>query len=1258
LLGAYLLAPALSAAPAASAEAGRPLLQTFSPRDYQGSPAVARVLPYPATGEMLFLAGTLLHIYDGAAWTAVQTDTPGARCLAVDAAGRVWLGGVDQLGYAERDPFGTWHFQPLADRLPAEYRKPGRIWDCVLQGDAVWFATDTKAIRWQGGRFRVWTFPSTGTLVGAGGRLFFQIKNQALLRWDGAEFREFSRDPLVAGPSIMRLYAAEAGTIVGMNSAGGFFRLRGDQVEPLAPAFAATLGHARLICALPRPGGGWYAGTDRSGVLVTDAAGGLVRRLDKSAGLTDSPVMDLALDRDGSLWVATLAGPFQVAQPEGASFFGEVQGVPQGFSPSLERHQDRLYLSTPAGLLQLAPGADGAPAGFKPVPDSPRYTQKMLAMPDGLLVTHSQGLSRLHDGLWSALLTTDGSNFLTAIAASADGRRLFVGRSAGFTIYAREDGAVREIRHFPALGQVRTVHVDADGTVWLGTSSRGIHRVRPGPAPALWAEPVITTFDTAHGLPGGSDSVFDVPTTFGPLFHTESGQVRFDRATERFVVETRFLFLGQPVSAFGMGAENSGEAWVSANFDRAGSLPLYGRLRGEVFEPAPCAVQEALGPIDGGPVLIEGAGDDAVVWLKTVEGLIRLRPAALVPSSPGWATRLTHLEADGGPQPLAGPAPRFPYSRRPYVFGFQAAALSAGAHVEYQSRLAGWDSVWSPWSPNPEVRYLALPAGHYQLEVRARDRLGRLAAPAAYAFAVRPPPWLTGWAVAGYILAGLTLLYAYIRWRLGHAEREQLRLEGLVVTRTAELATARDAAESASRAKSAFLASMSHELRTPLNGVLGYAQLLQGDRRLHPDQRERLRIVQHSGEHLLRMINDVLDLAKIEAGKFELRPAPFDLGDLVRDLAAAHAPAAAARRLAFTVELAPALPAWVEGDAQKLRQILDNLLGNAIKFTAAGRVTLRVAPIGSGAAPAAAPPPPNGSPITFAVVDTGPGITPADQQRLFHAFEQAGPGHAHGTGLGLAISRALVGRFGGTLTLDSAPGRGSTFAFTLALPVMPPGATAPAAGRHIVGYAGPPRRVLLVDDHAINRRLLAELLAPLGFDCSDFASPAAALTDLASGAEPWPDAVIVDLRMPAIDGLEFTRRLRALPRGPEAKILLTSASVIAFDPADAARAGCDDFLPKPFRTADLLEKLGRLLALAWRESDSTPPIPDPAAAGSPLPDPARTALRESLAAGDLEAFAAELDRQRAAHPAAAARLDELATAAAGFQLARLRQLLD
>ncbi|MBS0632747.1 MAG: response regulator [Verrucomicrobia bacterium] len=1232
--------------PLADPESGALLIRPFRPRDYQGSPAVSRILEHPATGELLLLAGTKLHVFDGVQWTAVATDTPAVRCLAVDAAGRVWLGGVDQLGYAERDAAGRWQFHPLADRLPAAHRPLGRVWDCAVVGDTVWFGTETKALRWQGGAFTVFDFHRTGTLLAAGGQVFFQVKNQGLQRWDGAAFQEWSRDPLVAGPSVMRLFAQPDGAIEGMNSAGAFFRLRGRAVEAIAPGARAALGTARIICALPRPDGGWYVGTDSTGLLILDADGRLARHLTRAEGFTDSPVLDLARDRAGALWAATFSGPFEIEQPEAATFFGPAQGLPEGLSQGLARHQGRLYLTASAGLMRLVPGR----GAFELTPGSPRYPQKLLEEPAGLLIAHGNGIARLHDDKFTTLYTSD--NPCTSLAASRrDPQLLLVGRSAGFTVLRRmADGTLKEVHHWPDLGQIRDVVEDESGAVWLATSTRGIHRLVPGTGEQPWAAATLTTFDTkSRTLPGTSDSTYPLSTPLGVVYNTGSGQARFDAAADRFVPDNRFHQGPRTIVQLGVSGVLGAEGWATAHFGGEDEPALLGRLApgmgGAAFFPAPPGVQEVLGPTDGGRILIEGEGAGRIVWARSVEGLVRLRPAALAGAdSTPWAARLTRFEADGAAQPLAAAAaPVFPYSRNPYVFAWQAPRLERGALVTYRSRLVGWDQQWGPPTADRETRYSALPAGAYRFEVQAADRLGRVSSVAALDFRVTPPPWLSAWAIAGYVVALAAAIFGYVRWRLGRAERERRRLEALVATRTTELAAARDAAEAASRAKSAFLASMSHELRTPLNGVLGYAQLLQADARLAPDQRERLRIVHASGEHLLRMINDVLDLAKIEAGKLTLRPAPFALGDFLRDIAAAHAPAAAVKQLAFTADLAPTLPAWVEGDAQKLRQVLDNLLGNAVKFTAAGSVSLRVAPAGDDR-------------IAFTVTDTGPGIGEEDQRRLFQPFEQAaGRADAPGTGLGLAIARALVERCGGTLTLASTPGRGSAFTATVPLPATAPAAPRAATGRPLSGYEGPIRRVVIVDDHAINRSLLTELLTPLGFACTEFSSAASALAALAADGAAWPDLAIVDLRMPDIDGLELTRRLRAFPRGAALKILLTSASVIAFDPAEATRAGCDDFLPKPFRTADLVEKIGTLLALRWRETAS--PFPRHTAA-APIPEAARAQLREVLAQGDLDAFRATLAHVRAEHPAADDRWAELDEAAASYQLSRLRALLD
>ena len=947
---ALVLGISPSASHAAEFETGTLLIRSFKARDYQGSPVTSRVLQHPGTGSMLLLAGTMLHEFDGTSWEGVETNTPALRSLGVDAAGRVWLGGVDQLGYCERGPTGAWRFEPLAERVPAPDRKFGRIWDTVVTSDAVWFATDTKVLRWQNDAFTIWNFPGTGTLLGVNGQIYFQLKNDSLQRWDGSAFRVISRDPLVAGPSVMRLFATADGAIDGMNSAGAFFRLRGEAVEPRLPQFKATLGNNRVVCALPRPGGGWYAGTD-GGMLVVDDEGRLVRRLGKAEGLTDSAVMDLAWDRDGALWVATFAGPFQIEQPEAVSVFGEAQGVPNGLAHGLLRHEGRLFLSAPTGVLQLVAGERDGLATFAPVPGTPRYPQQLVEHSTGLLVAHSSGLLRLTGGRFERIVETE--NPMVALAASRrDPSWLFVGQSAGATIYSLPpDLTVHELQRFPALGQIRTVHEDAAGAVWLATSSRGIHRLQPGTGGAPWSHAQVTDFDSAHGnLPAGGDAVVGMVLPFGLTYSASSaGQLRLDESGNRFVRDDRVHFNSRSVATLNVTAiAADGDAWASTSLEPDGSVPLFGRVRHQTPEladlvPAPACVQETIGPLGAIQIFSEGSGSGEVVWISHAEGVVRLQPSALSTPATTWQTQFTRFEAQTSVQPLAPSSPpNYRYSRHPYAFAFHAPRLERGASVEYQTKLVGWDTEWSAFKPVREVSFTGLTAGNYQLLVRARDSLGRLSEPTGLAFSVTPPAHLSPWALLLYALALAAVIFLYIRWRLSRAERERRRLENLVEVRTRDLAIARDAAESASRAKSAFLASMSHELRTPLNGVLGYAQLLQADKRLAPDQQERLRIVHQSGEHLLHMINDVLDLAKIEAGKLTLRPAPFALGDLLRDIAAAHAHAAAAKNLTFTTETAPDLPAWVEADAQKLRQILDNLLGNAIKFTAKGSVTLRV----------------------------------------------------------------------------------------------------------------------------------------------------------------------------------------------------------------------------------------------------------------------------------------------------------------------------
>jgi signal transduction histidine kinase/CheY-like chemotaxis protein/purine-cytosine permease-like protein len=443
---------------------------------------------------------------------------------------------------------------------------------------------------------------------------------------------------------------------------------------------------------------------------------------------------------------------------------------------------------------------------------------------------------------------------------------------------------------------------------------------------------------------------------------------------------------------------------------------------------------------------------------------------------------------------------------------------------------------------------------------------------------------------------------------------------------------ARQAADQANQAKSRYISAISHELRTPLNSILGYAQLMGEDASIPAHRKQAVSVIKRGGEHLLSLIEGTLDMAHIESGKLTLNPRPMHFADFVQDLAGMFELEAQAKGLGFRFVAEGALPAVVRADEKRVRQILINLLGNAIKFTARGQVTFRIRYAREMAA--------------IDIEDTGPGLSAQEHERIFEPFTRANtPGAtAPGAGLGLTIAKMLTDLMGGELTVLSTPGLGSTFKVKLFLPEVR--VVAGTAGglvdlphslrsrpRH--GYAGPRRRVLVVDNEEADRELLVNLLQPLGFELRIAASGHDCLDLLTAGYQP--DAIFMDLAMPGIDGWETIRRLRALAAGSARvppRIAIVSAN--AFDKGldnDVGIPG-EDFILKPVRHSELLDWLERQLALTWLEQ--APPLAAQPAAPAPLPlvYPGRKqleALREMVGLGYYRGILNQLDEIEASH---------------------------
>lgn len=389
----------------------------------------------------------------------------------------------------------------------------------------------------------------------------------------------------------------------------------------------------------------------------------------------------------------------------------------------------------------------------------------------------------------------------------------------------------------------------------------------------------------------------------------------------------------------------------------------------------------------------------------------------------------------------------------------------------------------------------------------------------------------------------------------------------------AGLVEAKERAEEASLAKSQFLANMSHELRTPLNAVLGYAQILKMSENLDAHQRHAISAIHESGEHLLTLINDILDLARIEAGRLELLPAAMSLTTVLRFVGHMIGVRAQDKGLTFVCECDPGLPSTVMADEKRLSQVLLNLLSNAVKFTSHGSVKLRAQLLSCKD---------DGfTRLRFAVVDTGCGIASCDIATIFEPFEQVGAAEerAAGAGLGLAICKRIVQLMDSDIAVESQPGVGSTFSFELVLPLAGT-ASAPVGGayRDIVGYQGARRRIVVADDVPANRGIVADMLGLAGFRVTQVCD-GEQLMEQARAEEA--DLIVTDVRMPVMNGLDAIRTLRQLPMFATVPIIAMSASSFELDRANALRSGADAFLAKPLDFDRLFDLISELLHLQW-----------------------------------------------------------------------------